>query len=61
MIFLCTLNFNIQEEQLIFLKNFLSQNEIEALKEEREATPDLIELEPIAIKRRMRSIRSKLI
>ena len=48
MIFLCTLNFDIQEEQLIFLKNFLSQNKIKALKEEQEATPDPIELEPIS-------------
>ena len=30
------------------MKNFLSQNKIEALKEEREATPDPIELEPIS-------------
>lgn len=46
--FLCTSNFDLQEEGFTFLKEFFSIDEIEAAKEEREDTSSQFELGPIS-------------
>lgn len=48
MMFLCTSNFDLQEEGFTFLKEFFSIDEIEATKEEREDTSSQFELDPIS-------------
>ena len=46
--FLCTSNFDLQEEGFTFLKEFFSINEIKAVKEEREDSSSQFELDPIS-------------
>lgn len=46
--FLCMSNFDIQEENVLFLKDYFSHNDIETSKEEREGSPDEIDIEPIS-------------
>lgn len=46
--FLCTSKFDMEEEQFAFLKEFSSRDEIEAVNEEREDTPDQFDLDPIS-------------
>jgi hypothetical protein len=48
MMFLCTSNFDLQEEGFTFLKEFFSIDEIEAAKEEREDSSNQFELDPIS-------------
>ena len=46
--FLCTSRFDLEEEQAALLGEYFTRDEIEAAKEEKEDTPDEIELEPIS-------------
>lgn len=46
--FLYTLKFEIEEEQIIFLQEFFTRDEIEAAKEEKEITPDIVSVDPIS-------------
>jgi hypothetical protein len=48
MLFLCVSRFEIDQEQHFFISDFLSQDEIESAKEEKEETPAEFELEPIS-------------
>lgn len=48
MMFLCTSKFDMEEEQFAFLKEFSSRDEIEAVNEEREDTPDQFDFDPIS-------------
>lgn len=45
--FLCTLRFDMQEEQFMFLKEFFSRDEIEAANEEREDSRTQFYIDPI--------------
>ena len=47
-IFLCTSNFDLQEEGFTFLKEFFSINKIKVAKEEREDSSSLFELNLIS-------------
>ncbi|OQD80787.1 hypothetical protein PENSOL_c248G09732 [Penicillium solitum] len=46
--FLCTSKFEIEEEQVIFLQEFFTRDEIEAAKEEKEITPNTVSVDPIS-------------
>lgn len=48
MMFLCTVRFDMQEEQFTFLKEFFSRDEIEAANEEREDSPTQVDIDPIS-------------
>jgi hypothetical protein len=48
MMFLCTSKFEIEEEQLALVEEYLSSHEIQAAKEEREAQKSQDDLEPIS-------------
>ena len=47
-IFLCTLRFDIEEQEARLLKKFFSYNKLEAAKEEKDNNLDDIEIEPIS-------------
>lgn len=46
--FLCTVRFDMQEEQLAFLKEFFLRDEIEAANKEREDSPTQFDIDPIS-------------
>lgn len=48
MIFLCISRFDIEEQEAKILKEFFSQSEIEAVKEEKDRKLDLVEFLPIS-------------
>ena len=46
--FLYTSKFEIEEEQIVFLQEFFTRDEIEAAKEEKEITTDIVNVDPIS-------------